>query len=155
IVDAGDVPFSSHEEVVVTADSPIRLDRTWQLPLIEVAGGWEQGSAQLAISEPLRLTKLGLDGCSQLKPDHATNDVQKQVALQFFEQRPKIELTVSRAETAMKENGATVVSLRANEGTAHYVGEFSTTRGSRYALAADIAPNWILTSVESIPAGLV
>jgi hypothetical protein len=155
LVNVGNTSLNSNEEVIVTADAPIMFDRPWRLPLVQVAGGWEQGTAQLNVSEPLQLTRLSLDGCGQLRGNPAATDSERQIVLQFFEARPKVELAVSREETRTEENGATVISLRANEGIARYLGEFSTTRGSRFSFDAAIAPNWILTGVESIPAGLV
>src|SRR5262249_40538839 len=45
--------------------------------------------------------------------------------------------------------------LRANEGTGRWVGEFSIDEGERFVLDAEIAPQWIVESVESVPAGMI
>jgi hypothetical protein len=141
----------------ISAVAPAEPDTQIRLPLIQVAGThWEQGSAQLFLKQPLILGDLLLKDCRQTGTGKSTDDTNSEsYDLQFFNEKPTIEIVLSRRQEQLSVTSGTSVTLRANEGRGRCQAALSVSGGNCFSIEADIAPQWIIDNVESTPPGLV
>jgi hypothetical protein len=142
--------------LTVQAIAPWELEKQSRLPLLHISDvRFEEGRARLVIAHPLELDQLLTHGCRQIAPDAPADSDSGAVEIQFFNDRPVIEVAVSRRREQIHVAQGTSVSLRANEGVARCVAALSSEDGERFVVEAEVAPQWIIDRVESVPDGLV
>ena len=154
----------------IVATQPWPLDAKARLPLVRVGSArWESGSARLIVADPLVVSDLSMQDCRQTvnepdsdagttataKPTSGEDHAGDNIDLQFFNDHPTIALAVARQDEKIDVEQGTAVLLRANEGSAHCRAYFSVVDGEQFTLEVEIAPLWIIESVDSIPAGIV
>ena len=138
----------------VTGVAPVQLDRSWRLPAIHVQGMfWQEEIATLRVLDPLLLSGLTTDGCRQSKPVSGTTARGgESFVFQLFRPDAGIETVVKRPRPRVEMISGTTLQLDANSISGRMVSDFSCVRGEVFELIADAPADWIIDSVESVPA---
>ena len=147
----------SNVVVRLNAIAPMKFDNKWSLPLLRMQDSdWETGKADLIVPASLSVDELVTKDCGQTGSEQSpVPNPGEEIHLALFNERPEIAIRLSRARQQLRVIAGTSVSLRANEGTGRFVCEFNVDQGELFSLDGEIAPQWIIEDVESIPAGLV
>ncbi|HTQ40496.1 MAG TPA: hypothetical protein VMJ32_15835, partial [Pirellulales bacterium] len=156
------------QRLQIVAIAPLTWATPWQLPLMRVENAdWQTGDARLRVPDSLLIDELSTEDCRQTTLQTAIDDnladhlevlpqsPTADTSLVFFNDHPRIELELTRRREQVRVTQGTSISLRANEGAGRYRGEFTIDQGELFVLQADIAPQWIIESVDSTPPGMV
>jgi hypothetical protein len=139
----------------VHATAPFSNEALFRLPFIHVANSdWQSGEAQLLVPESLVISDLTTKSCRQTTTT-ASTAIGTVIALQLFNAQPLVDLKLSQPTEQLRLRQGSTVLLRPNEGTGRCFGEFAINHGARFVLDAQIAPDWIIEDVDSVPAGNV
>jgi hypothetical protein len=151
-------PMQGADQTVhITAIAPVPWTTSWRLPLVQLKNAdWQCGALRLVVPDSVLLAELSTIDCHQtdleVLPESTPGEA---VSVALFNDHPQIQLALSPRREELRLTQGTSVSLRPNEGTGRYRGNFTTDRGERFTLQAEIAPQWIIESVESTPAGMI
>jgi hypothetical protein len=149
-------PIQGASRVVrLLAVAPLRMDEAWKLPTLEPQGVfWSEGSTRLLVPAPLALKELTLDNCRQTKveplPAPRAGEL---ISLQQFAPEAAVQVVLGRQAGKVLLRRGTTVELSAGELTGRVAASFSIENAGRYMLTAEVAPQWILDTVETSPAG--
>ena len=151
-------PIRDTERVVrLTAFGPLVADRLWRLPRIRAEGlFWQEGDLTLLTVEPLVADRIVPLGCSQTGTGPLSAPrTGESLQFQSFQPDATIELSLARPAATLQALSATTVELGSDEADARVAADLSAAEGSRFVIAADVAPQWTIDTVESSPAGAV
>src|SRR5204863_9151305 len=111
---------------------------------------------KLIVAKPIVLDELQLKNCRQTEVEQLTGSAPgESLGIQFFEEDPEILVSASHQQPIVHVNQGTRIELRANEGTGLVHADFSAVEGETFVLEADVAGQWLIDNVVSLPAGLV
>ncbi len=131
------------------------LDRPWRLPRLRAAGLlWLEGSISLLVPEPLAADRIVPLGCAQtgvgpLSAPRAGQSMQ----FQSFDRDATVEASLSRCPAKVDVLAGAAIELDGQQATARVAAQFHIANDTRLAIDADVAPGWIIDSVESVPPG--
>ena len=131
------------------------LDRPWRLPRIRAAGLlWLEGSISLLVPEPLAADRIVPLGCAQtgVGPLSAPRTGQS-MQFQSFDRDATVEVSLSRCPAKVDVLAGAAIELDGQQATARVAAQFHIANNTRLAIDADVAPGWIIDSVESAPPG--
>ncbi len=152
------VPPTTRDDKLVLrvhATAPFPTQTLFRLPFVHVAdSNWQTGEAQLFVPQSLAVDDIVTTNCRQTVTA-ATSDptLGRFVSLQLFNAEPQVDLKLSPPIEQLRLRQSTSVTLRPNEGTGRFIGDFTVHKGVRFDLDAQIAPDWIIEDVDSVPAG--
>jgi hypothetical protein len=136
------------------AIAPLETDQLYQLPRIRPEGVfWREGSASLSINSPLVIKQLVPVRCRQsdagpLSSPHVGESVQ----FEYFAPDASVQVVLARRSAAAQLTSGTVVELGRGEASARVAADFRIAEGAQFSLEADLSAQWLLDSVESVPA---
>lgn len=141
----------------LVAVGPLETKAGWQLPNVSARDAvWQDGATVLVVAAPLSLRRLDLTNCRQTKretlPAPAAGEA---IEIQALAPSAAVQVHVSPAAERLELVSATTIELLGNEAVAAYVAEITAQQGERFQLAAEISPDWIIDSVQSLPAGMI
>ena len=131
------------------------LGRSWRLPRIRAEGLlWQEGSISLLTPDPLAADRIVLHNCVQTGTGSLSAPRTGQtMQFQSFDRDATVEVLLSRAPAKVEMIEGTAIELDGEEAAARVSAQFRVTGDSIFAVEADVAPQWIVTAVESVPAG--
>ncbi|MEE8452799.1 MAG: hypothetical protein V3R99_12820, partial [Thermoguttaceae bacterium] len=135
------------------AVAPLTMDRQWRLPRIRPEGlFWQEGDARLLVPAPLVIDRLVPIGCRQTGTGSLSAPrVGESAQFQFYAPDGTVDIVLSRRKSSLRMLGGTVVELGEAEMTASVRAKFTTQQGEQFSLEADVAQQWLIDSVESLP----
>ncbi len=133
--------------------APLVTDRPWRLPRIRVEKMfWQEGRAALFVPAPLLAKQVEPIGCRQTGtsplPDPAVGEW---LQFQSFSPDARIRLLLGHHQAPVKVATGTAVVLGSREMTAEVRADFRTADARRFVLEADVARQWLIDSVETLP----
>ena len=134
--------------------APLVSDHPWQLPRISVEGVlWQEGTATLLVPSQLVVQRLLPIGCRQTGTGPLAGDWGGELfQFQYLTADATVEVAVSRRRWPVQMTSGTAVELSDRGATARMVADFRVTEEPRFVLDADVAPGWVIDSIESFPA---
>ena len=158
----------------VWAYGPVVTDRPWRLPRIRAncvsnSGAtvreekifrekisWKQGQATLIVADPLQIIDLKKVDCRQSKTGRLPLPASgESVLLQLFSPHATGEIVLSQAVSPPTVDCGVAARLDTGDITAQVTANFLGTRQKYFRIEADLAPQWIVDSVESLPTDVV
>ena len=154
-------------DVQLWAYGPTATGRPWRLPLmrakcvssetskpIEENILWEEGEATLIVASPLKIIDLNKTNCRQLKtgrlPPPASGE---SVLLQMFSPDGLAEVTLSQAVPPPTADLGIAARLDGSDITAKATAVLLGGEQKVFCIEADLAPQWTVDSVKSVPSG--
>ncbi|MBN2473676.1 MAG: hypothetical protein JXB62_03635 [Pirellulales bacterium] len=134
--------------------APLRTDGRWRLPKIVPEDlFWREGNVTLLVPAPLLLQEARPVKCRQ-SGAAALSGTREGESVEFrcFAADATVEVLLARREATVRLASGTAVRLGDREMTAEVRADFRVTDGKRFSLQADVAPRWLIDSVESVPA---
>ena len=127
-----------------------------RLPTVRPAGEglfWQEGSASLLVPLPLELVELTLAGCRQTKAEPlAAPSVGEAIALQYFRPDADVNIALTHHGERLQAQSGTMIDVRGSTMTGRYLADITAQDGECFELSADVAPSWIIDTVETVPA---
>ena len=145
------------QKLQLGALAPLVMGRPWRLPRIRPAGVfWEEGNATLLVPAPLLIEQLVPIRCRQSRtgPLPAPRSGES-MELQYVAADATVEITLTRPKAPVQVRSGTTIELSGGQTTAQVLADFHVADSGRFLLQADVAREWIIDSVESIPEGVV
>jgi len=140
--------------VTVSAYAPLTAGQAWRLPTVRWRGLLQQQhNATLDVVEPLQLRRL-------VVPDGSLNRLEPLPAPLIGESRqftwrgpdPRIEVVLDRDPPRTVARAATTVSVSETVISAQFAAQLSATGGDVFTVRLQRDPNWIVDSIETLPA---
>lgn len=137
--------------------TPLVTGQTWRLPRIRPEGiFWQEGSATLMVRAPLVIEQFAPVGCRQTGAEALAPPRQgESFQLQFFHPDATAELEVVEYRDRVEITSGTSIQWGEEEVRAAVRADFRLKAGTRFQLAADLGPRWMVDSVESAPADAI
>ncbi len=152
-----EMPKPTPDRVRLVALAPLVIEKPWQLPrLIPEKKYWRQAKATLLIPSTLRLNPIRELGCRQTKtaalpsPRHG-----EMIDLQYFTPDATLDVILSEPKEPIQIDYANQVEISGVGFASIYNGVFRSHDRERFKIQADLAPEWIIDSVDSVPTGKV
>ncbi len=138
----------------VRALAPLRIEQPWRLPRIELEGvAWQEGVANLRVVSPLMVRQISLDRCRQTAAGPlGSQPGGESLQFQYFAPDAAVELELAERRSAPAILSGTSIEVREEETTARVVAELSAGGAIVASLEADVGPQWLIQTVESVPA---
>ncbi len=135
----------------------IELHKPWRLPGVCAEGlFWQEGTITLLMPQPLEIERVDPVDCAQtMVAPLAAPRAGETLQFQAFEPHATVVLSVVRPAPALRALSAAAIELAHGEVSARLATSFRASEAARYRLRAEVAPQWIIDSVESVPAGAV
>ena len=133
--------------------APLQQGVPWRLPKVHPEGAhWQEGNATLLVASPLVIEQLTPIQSRQVKvnPMPAPGSGES-MELQYFTAGAGVELVLGRPQAPLQLDCGTAVELDGGDMTARVVADFTVADGEVFDLAAEVAKQWIIDSVESLP----
>jgi hypothetical protein len=142
-------------EITLRAWKPLLLDRVWQLPLLrpdEVF--WLSGSVEISIAPQLELLAFDCKDCVQTGAGLADDgQIQPEVSrLTMYSPGAMVNLRIARRLPRATIRLGSSLALVDADIRGRLVAEWNVRQGSLFKLAGELAPGWVVESVETIPA---
>ncbi len=139
------------------ATAELVTDRLWRLPRIRLEEAfWQEGKVTLRVVDPLMIEQLRpidsrQSGTDSLSGQHSGESVR----FQCFSPDATVEILLARRYDPVQLTSATAVELGGTGMTADVTADFHTDAAPRFVLTADLAPQWLVDSVESMPVDVI
>jgi len=134
----------------VSAVAPLVGGKPWRLPGVRPQGVfWQEGSTTLLVPRPLVLGDLRTSGCRQTKGAVLNGGVGESLEFQSYAAEAELEVVIERAAEQCKIDSGAWIELGSKEITAEVAAQVEMRQGERFALSADVEPQWVIDSVES------
>jgi hypothetical protein len=135
------------------------LPKQGRIPTVRPAAEgafWREGTASLLVSRPLELNALRLQGARQTKVEPLAAPLAGEaITVQFFRPDADLQVAIAPQPERLQYRSGTTIDVRGSTMSGRYVADIAAIQGECFELEADIAPSWIIDSVDSIPAGAV
>jgi len=137
----------------VRALAALKLERPWRLPRIELEGmAWQEGVANVRVVSPLVVQQVTLDRCRQTAAEALGSQPRgESLQFQYFAPDAGIEVDLAEQRSAPEILSGTSVEVREEETTARVVAELTAGDEIVSSLEAEVAPQWLIQAVESVP----
>lgn len=140
--------------VRLTALAGLEMGQRWQLPGIRPAGlFWQEGLVTLRVQSPLSVERLWPSLCRQSAveplPDPFDGEA---IEFQFYDAAASVDLVVARRESRPEMASGTSIELTATDMTALLLANVKLAKGEQFLLTADVDDQWLIDSVETVPA---
>ena len=151
-------PVCDTERVIrLSALGQLVFDRPWRLPRIRAEGlFWQEANITLLTPEPLVADRIVPLGCRQTGTGSLSSPrAGESLQFQAFEPDATVEVLLSRQATTLQVLSAAAVEMGTEEVAARVTADFRITQGAKFAIEADVAQDWVVDGVESMPANVV
>ena len=140
--------------VQIAALAALQVDRLWQLPRIRPEGTfWQEGTVTLWVPAPLVMQQLVPAGCRQTGTGLLSAPrVGETAEFQCFSPDAAVEVLLTQRPESVQISSGTALELSGGEMTALVKARFRSAERSLFSLHVDVAPQWMIDSVESLPA---
>ncbi|MGC3971556.1 MAG: hypothetical protein QM775_30695 [Pirellulales bacterium] len=138
----------------IKAVAPLVVNRRHRLPSLRVADlFWNQATLTLSVPAPLEIVRIDPRECLFTNPvPLAGNRPGEAVEVQCFAPTSSVDLMLARRNRPIDAATVTLWSIRQEEASAEFRGEFRVDVGSRFTLEADLPEKWIIDGVVGSPA---
>lgn len=138
----------------IAALASLQVGRLWQLPRIRTEGAfWQEGTVTLWVPAPLVMQQLVPAGCRQTGTGLLSAPrVGETAEFQCFKPDAAVEVFLAQRPESVQVSSGTALELSGGEMTALVKAQFRSTERSLFSLQVDVAPQWMIDSVESLPA---
>ena len=117
---------------------------------------WQEGDATLLVSKPLELSELRLQGARQTKVEPLGAPLSGEtLSFQYFRPDADVSVVFQRQTDRLEYSSGTSLDVRGNSLAGRYVADITASTGECFDLTADVAPSWIIDTVDSVPAGAI
>ena len=145
----------SSPAVSLRAWAPLEVDGPLRLPTLVVDDAfWSSGTIELAIDDALEISELQPIDCIQTTAamDTVAGDAVRRLQFAAYTPSATLDLALAhRPSTGLVRMG-TALEI-GNPGVAgRLIADVSVERGSLHKLTAELAPDWSMDAVETIPA---
>ncbi|MCX7427393.1 MAG: hypothetical protein NTW96_17400, partial [Planctomycetia bacterium] len=137
--------------------APLVTGRPWRLPRIRPEETfWQEGRATLLVPSPLQIERFTGIHCRQSKvgPLSAPR-VGESIELQYFASDATAEIILADPATPVQVDCGTALELSAGGISGRLIAALKSVDRERFELEADLAGQWIVDSVDSVPGGSV
>jgi len=140
--------------VLVKGLAPLVTQRLWRLPRLRAdVAFWQEGRATVLVPAPLSLRQLQPSGCRQtaLTPLPAPREGES-LQLQLFDADAALDVLVAPSEGRLQVVSGTTLQWKPGGISAMVTADLQIRRAEQFVLHAEIPRQWILDSVETVPA---
>ncbi len=117
---------------------------------------WQEGDATLLVPKPLELAELRLQGARQTKVEPLGAPLSGEtLSFQYFRPDADVSVVFQRQTDRLEYSSGTSLDVRGNSLSGRYVADITASTGECFDLTADVAPSWIIDTVDSVPAGAI
>lgn len=140
-------------ELTVTAYAPAIINEPWQLPRLGLAGVlWRQGTASLAVVEPLRIGQLNWQGGllrgTEPIPAPATGESRQ---FDLLSPHGSCDLLLTRQSPELHARTGTTITLNDSIVTSQFIAQLSASGGAVFSIPLQRDAGWIVDSIETDP----
>ncbi len=136
---------------------PVQLHKPWKLPGVRAEGlFWQDGTITVLMPQPLEIEQIDPVHCAQIAVGPlAAPRIGESLQFQAFGPNASVALSIVRPAPAVHALSAVAIEMANNEVSARVATSFRATETARFQIQADVAPRWIIDSIESSPVGAV
>jgi hypothetical protein len=134
------------------AMTPLVMARSWKLPRVSLQGlVCRSNTIRLSVPAPLSLDYLKTRGCRQSGAEPLAKTAGEELDFDTYAADAEIELSLSQRPAVVRAASATATLIGQGNMSSRVTTDFQSGESPVLALEADVMPNWIIDSVESLP----
>ena len=134
----------------LSALAPLTRNEPWRLPSLRPEGTfWQEGTASLLIPAPLMLERIATEGCRQSKTASLSAPLSgESIEVQNYSPDAHIDVVVGWPRERISLDSGTLLELGPGKIASTTVAVLSLSQGEYFTAACDLAPHWLVDSVE-------
>ena len=154
LIDLSDVEKNDQRELSITAQSPLSMDRLWELPRVRILSAnvfWQETHAMVVVQRPLLANKLLANRAMQVTPVLTVDQTEQEVfAFQYFDADSQLAIEVDYFSSETTIEDATQILWGNSEIKGDMTLDVSLSEGDLYTLDFPVTDRWTIYSVKSL-----